>query len=154
MMTIYDYTVKDANGQDKNLADYEGDLLLIVNTATKCGLASQLEGLEDLHQKYQREGFKVLGFPSNSFMQEPEDGKGAAEACALNFGTSFPIFDKVSVNGPKTIPLFSYLKKASGNGLVKWNYTKFLVDRQGNFIKRYAPTTEPADIEADIQDNL
>ena len=143
MMTIYDYTVKDANGQDKNLADYEGDLLLIVNTATKCGLASQLEGLEDLHQKYQREGFKVL-----------EDGKGAAEACALNFGTSFPMFDKVSVNGPKTIPLFSYLKKASGNGLVKWNYTKFLVDRQGNFIKRYAPTTEPADIEADIQDNL
>ena len=73
MMTIYDYTVKDANGQDKNLADYEGDLLLIVNTATKCGLASQLEGLEDLHQKYQREGFKVLGFPSNSFMQEPEE---------------------------------------------------------------------------------
>lgn len=153
-MTIYDYQVKDADGQDKQLADYEGDLLLIVNTATKCGLAPQLEGLESLYQKYQNDGFKVLGFPSNSFMQEPEDGKGAAEACALNFGTTFPMFDKVSVNGQKTAPVFAYLKKASGNGLVKWNYTKFLVDRQGNFIKRYAPTTLPEDIEADIKANL
>lgn len=153
-MTVYDYQVKDTNGQEKQLADYEGDLLLIVNTATKCGLAPQLEGLEALYQKYQVDGFKVLGFPSNSFMQEPEDGKEAAEACALNFGTTFPMFDKVSVNGPKTAPLFSYLKKASGDGLVKWNYTKFLVDRQGNFVKRYAPTTKPEDIEADIQANL
>lgn len=153
-MTIYDYQVKDADGQSISLADYEGDLLLIVNTATKCGLASQLTGLESLYQTYQDEGFKVLGFPSNSFMQEPEDGKGAKEACALNFGTTFPMFDKVAVNGPKTAPLFSYLKKASGDGLVKWNYTKFLVDRQGNFVKRYAPTTPPEDIEADIKANL
>lgn len=153
-MSIYDYSVKDTDGESVAMSQYKGDLLLIVNTATKCGLAPQLEGLETLYQKYQDEGFKVLGFPSNSFMQEPEDGKGAAEACALNFGSSFPMFDKVSVNGPKTAPLFTYLKKESGNGLIKWNYTKFLVNRDGQLVKRFGPTTTPEDIEATIQENL
>ncbi|RPA61018.1 glutathione peroxidase [Aerococcus agrisoli] len=150
-MTVYDYNVKNAAGEPVAMSEFQGDLLLIVNTATKCGLAPQLEGLEALYQKYQDQGFKVLGFPSNSFLQEPEDGKGAAQACAMKFGTSFPMFDKVAVNGPKTDPLFTYLKDASGNGVVKWNYTKFLVDRDGNFVKRFAPTTEPADIEESIQ---
>lgn len=153
-MTVYDYDIQDIEGKTISMTDFEGELLLIVNTATKCGLAPQLEGLEQLHQTYQEQGFKVLGFPSNSFLQEPEDGKGAAEACGLNFGTTFPIFEKVSVNGPKTHPLFNFLKKESGNGVVKWNYTKFLVDRQGNLIKRFAPTTEPADIEATVKEHI
>jgi glutathione peroxidase len=157
-MTIYDYTVKKADGSEQSLRDYEDDVLLIVNTATKCGLAPQFDGLEALYQGYKERGFSVIGFPCNQFAnQEPGTDEEVQEACRLNFGVTFPLMAKIDVNGKNEDPLYTFLKKEQGGFLgsaIKWNFTKFLVDREGNVVKRYDPKTEPGDIATDIEQLL
>jgi glutathione peroxidase len=154
-MTVHDFTVKTASQQDKSLHDFEGEVLLIVNTATKCGLAPQFDGLEALYQQYRDRGFAVLGFPSNQFAnQEPGTDDEVQAACRVNFGVTFPIMAKIDVNGKHEDPLYTFLKQEQGGFLVdaiKWNFTKFLVDREGNVVKRYDPKTEPKEIAADIE---
>jgi len=148
-------TYKTPTGEDKSLGDHKGKVLLIVNTATQCGLTPQFKGLEHLHKEYQAEGLEVIGFPCNQFMgQEPLSNEEMVEQCQVNHGVTFSLTEKVKVNGPGTHPVFKYLKKQLGGTLtsaIKWNFTKFLVDREGRPIKRYAPTTAPKDIESDIQ---
>lgn len=157
-MTVYSYKAKTISGEDKSLADYQGKVLLIVNTATKCGFAPQFDGLQKLYDKYNQEGFEVLGFPSNQFMnQEPGSDEDINSTCKLNYGVTFPMFSKVDVNGKSAHPLFRYLTKEATGLLgdnVKWNFTKFLIDKEGKVVKRYAPKTEPKDIETDIQEVL
>ncbi|WP_079707785.1 glutathione peroxidase [Paraliobacillus ryukyuensis] len=157
-MTVYSYKAKTISGEDKSLADYQGKALLIVNTATKCGFAPQFDGLQKLYDKYNQEGFEVLGFPSNQFMnQEPGSDEDINSTCKLNYGVTFPMFSKVDVNGKSAHPLFRYLTKEAPGLLgdnVKWNFTKFLIDKEGKVVKRYAPKTEPKDIETDIQEVL
>ena len=154
-MSIYQYTVKQANGHGLSMQTYQGDVLLIVNTATKCGLAPQFKELEDLHTRYQATGLRVLGFPCSQFAnQEVADNQEIQSACQLNFGVTFPIMAKIDVNGKNTNPLFQFLKnetKSLFGKELKWNFTKFLVDRQGTVVKRYAPTVSPLKIEQDIQ---
>ncbi|WP_182200708.1 glutathione peroxidase [Paraliobacillus salinarum] len=154
-MTVYNYEVKTISGEDKTLADYQGNVLLIVNTASKCGFTPQYEGLQQLYDKYQQDGFEVLGFPSNQFMnQEPGSDDEISSFCQLNYGVTFPMFSKIDVNGKNAHPLFQFLTKEAPGVLtdqVKWNFTKFLIDKEGNVLKRYAPKTKPEEIEADIQ---
>ena len=154
-MTVHDFTVKTADGGAKSLRDFEGDVLLIVNTATKCGLAPQFDGLEALHQAYKDRGFAVIGFPSNQFAnQEPGTDEEVQQACRMNFGVTFPLMAKIDVNGKNEDPLYTFLKKEQGGFLgdaIKWNFTKFLVDREGNVVKRYDPKKEPAEIAEDIE---
>ncbi|GLO64489.1 MULTISPECIES: glutathione peroxidase [Oceanobacillus] len=154
-MSIYKYQVEKSNGEEISLSQYRDNVLLIVNTATKCGFANQFEGLEELHQKYQDQGLRVLGFPSNQFNeQEPVDDDNMEEACKINFGVTFPLFKKIDVKGPNAAPLFKYLTEEQKGLLgsnVKWNFTKFLVDRNGNVVKRFAPKDKPAKIENDIK---
>lgn len=157
METIYDVTVKSNQGKTVSLAEYKGKVLLIVNTAIKCGLAPQYEELQGLYDQYQDEGFVVLDFPSNQFLQSPESNEETAEHCTQNYGTTFPRFDKVNVNGQEASPLYKHLKEQQG-GLfgkaIKWNFTKFLVDREGKVVERYGPTVTPKEIEDDIQNLL
>ncbi len=157
-MSIYEYTVKTADGGEKSLKDFEGDVLLIVNTATKCGLAPQFDGLEALYQQYKDRGFSVIGFPSNQFAnQEPGTDDEVQEACRLNFGVTFPLMAKIDVNGKNEDPLYTFLKQEQGGFLgdaIKWNFTKFLVDREGNVVKRYDPKKEPSDIAPEIEELL
>lgn len=151
-MDIYSIQFKDLNGNEMTLQDYKGKVLLIVNTASKCGLSSQLNGLENLYREYGPEDFAVLAFPSNQFLnQEPLDGQAIEEFCQFNYDTSFPIFDKIKVNGRETHPLFKLLKDETGGGAVKWNYTKFLVDKNGKVVDRFAPITKPEKLTDDIQ---
>lgn len=153
MQTIYDIKVLDSNENEVSISDYKDKVLLIVNTAIKCGLAPQYEGLQDLYERYEEQGFVVLDFPSNQFLQSPESNEETDEHCTANFGTTFPRFDKVSVNGDDATPLYKHLKEQQGGVLgnaIKWNFTKFLVDRNGKVVERYAPTVQPADIEEDI----
>ncbi len=155
-MTITDFTVKGANGTPASLAAYAGKVLLIVNTASKCGFTPQYEGLEALHRDYAARGFAVLGFPCNQFGgQEPGDAAEIANFCSLTYDVTFPVFAKVDVNGGDADPLFERLKADApgvlGSKAIKWNFTKFLVDREGRVVDRYAPTTKPADIRADIE---
>jgi len=149
--TFYDLEALDIRGNLIQMSEYKGRPLLIVNTATKCGLAPQFEGLENLHQKYKDQGFTVLGFPSNQFAnQEPGDGASISETCSINFGVTFPLFSKISVNGKNTHPIFRYLKRELGGLItddIKWNFTKFLIDKDGNPVKRFAPTTKPEQID-------
>lgn len=154
MESIYDFTVLDAKKQPVRLAEYKGQVLLIVNTATGCGFTPQYEGLESLYRKYREQGFAVLDFPCNQFAgQAPGTEAEIVSFCQLKYDVSFPQFAKIKVNGDEAEPLFKFLK-AQKKGLlgsaIKWNFTKFLVDREGNVLKRYAPTTKPADIEKDI----
>ncbi|MGB4823579.1 MAG: glutathione peroxidase, partial [Leuconostoc mesenteroides] len=132
--------------------------VVIVNTATKCGYAPQFGELEKLYKKYKDKGLVILGFPSNQFKQELETASQAAQACQLTYGVTFPMHQLVAVNGKNTDPLFKYLKENSkgmlGSSTIKWNFTKFLVDKEGNVVKRYAPKTEPKDLEEDIEDVL
>lgn len=154
MTTIYDITVKDANNETVLLSEYEGKVLLIVNTAIKCGLAPQYEELQALYEKYQEQGFYVLDFPSNQFLQSPESAEETNDYCIREYGTTFPRFEKVNVNGAEADPLYKHLKKQQGglfSDAIKWNFTKFLIDRDGKVIKRYAPTVNPKEIEADIK---
>jgi glutathione peroxidase len=154
--TIYSFSAKDIKGQEVSLDDYRGKVLLIVNTASKCGFTPQFEGLQSLHEELGERGFEVLGFPCNQFMnQDPGNDEAISQFCSLNYGVSFPMFAKIEVNGDGTHPLFRFLKREAkglmGSEKVKWNFTKFLVNREGQVVRRYAPTAKPADIRADIE---
>ncbi len=156
MTAITDFTVKDADGSAASLEPYRGKVLLIVNTASKCGFTPQYEGLEALHRDYADRGFEVLGFPCNQFgKQEPGDAAEIANFCTLTYDVTFPVFAKVDVNGSDADPLFERLKADApgvlGSKAIKWNFTKFLVDRNGKVVDRYAPTTKPEDIRKDIE---
>jgi glutathione peroxidase len=153
---IYAIDVKKIDGNTTTMSDYKGKVLLIVNTASKCGLTPQFKGLEKLYEEMNPRGLEVLGFPCNQFLnQDPGDEAQISEFCSLNYGVSFPMFAKVEVNGDNTHPLYKILKKQAkgvmGTENVKWNFTKFLVNREGRVLKRYAPNTEPEKIAADIE---
>jgi glutathione peroxidase len=153
---ITDFTVKAADGSDASLEAYRGKVLLIVNTASKCGFTPQYEGLEALHRDYGDRGFEVLGFPCNQFgAQEPGDAAEIATFCSTTYDVTFPVFAKVDVNGKDAAPLFEALKAEApgllGSKGIKWNFTKFLVDREGRVVDRYAPTTKPEDLRGDIE---
>ena len=152
MATIFDFEAARLDGTPERLDRYRGEVLLVVNTAAKCGLTPQYEGLEALQKRFGDRGFRVLGFPSNSFMQEPGEDAGA---CPLRYGASFPVFAKVAVNGAATHPLFRFLKAARpgllGTQAIKWNFTKFLVDRSGAVVERFAPRVAPAAIAHPIE---
>ncbi|GAB4479704.1 MAG: glutathione peroxidase [Burkholderiaceae bacterium] len=159
MPTVYDFSAKTIDGKSKKLADFKGKVLLIVNTASRCGFTPQYKGLEALHRRFAERGFAVLGFPCNQFgAQEPGPESEIAEFCETNYGVTFPMFAKVDVNGENAHPLFKYLTSAKpgllGSEAIKWNFTKFLVGRDGKVIERYAPTTEPEKIAADIEKAL
>ncbi|MFG6119838.1 glutathione peroxidase [Thalassobacillus sp. B23F22_16] len=155
MSNVHDFSAIMITGEEKSLADFKGKVLLVVNTASKCGFTPQYEGLQELYDKYNEQGFEVLGFPSNQFMnQEPGTEQDIQEFCKVNYGVTFPMFSKVDVKGKDAHPLFQHLvKEAPGmiSDQVKWNFTKFLVDQNGNVVDRYAPQTKPEDIEKDIQ---
>jgi glutathione peroxidase len=155
MTTVFDFTVKMTNGQEKSLKEYEGKPLLIVNTASKCGLTPQFKGLQELYEKYKDQGLEILGFPCDQFNnQEFDNIDETTQFCQLNYGVTFPIFAKVDVNGENTDPLFSFLKEQKKGILsknIKWNFTKFLVDQNGQVVERYAPTTEPLKMENDLE---
>ncbi len=154
-MSVYDFEAESLDGHPVRLSDYAGKVLLIVNTASHCGFTPQYEGLEALHRRFQDQGFAVLGFPCNQFgAQEPGDAAEIATFCSLTYDVSFPMFAKIEVNGPKAHPLYAYLKKEQkgllGSEGVKWNFTKFLVNRSGEVVRRYAPTDKPESIEKAI----
>ncbi|WP_125704555.1 glutathione peroxidase [Lacticaseibacillus daqingensis] len=154
MSTIYDFTVTREDGSTVPMRTYQGHPLLIVNTATKCGLAPQFAALETLYQDYQARGFIVLGFPSAQFHQELANGAEAATACRTTWGVTFPMHALIAVNGPQTAPLFAYLKQAAPGAVgdaIKWNFTKFLVDRTGHVVSRSAPTTDPLTLRPAIE---
>jgi len=157
-MSVHDFDITFINGTKTSLKAYEGQVLLLVNTATKCGLAGQFEDLEMLHQTYQDQGLKVIGFPCNQFMnQEPGSNEEVLEACQLNFGVTFPLTEKIDVNGENTHPVFQYLKSEKKGLLgqdIKWNFTKFLVDKKGAVIKRAAPQVGPRMLIKDIEKAL
>jgi glutathione peroxidase len=152
--TVYDFTVTKPNGEKQSLRDYEGKVLLIVNTASKCGLTPQFEGLQKLYEKYREQGLEILGFPCDQFNKQEFDSiEETMQFCQVNYGVTFPMFAKINVNGKHADPLFVFLKKQQKGILtedIKWNFTKFLVDRRGQVIDRFAPTTEPEKIEANI----
>lgn len=151
---FYDLSVRQPNGYLIDFSQFRNKIVLVVNTATRCGLAPQFKDLENLHQKYKDKNLIVLGFPCNQFLgQEPETNEGVEAYCELNFGVTFPLTEKVEVNGKNTHPVFVYLKKSLGGFFgdsIKWNFTKFLIDQNGKPINRYAPTDKPQKIEKDI----
>jgi glutathione peroxidase len=156
MTAVTDFTVKLPDGAEQAMADYAGQVLLIVNTASRCGFTPQYAGLEALHRKYTDRGFEVIAFPCNQFgEQEPGDAAEIANFCSLNYDVTFPLMGKIDVNGPDAEPLFDYLKKAKsglmGTTSIKWNFTKFLIDREGKPVKRYAPNDTPESLEKDIE---
>ncbi|MCM3127639.1 glutathione peroxidase [Paenibacillus provencensis] len=154
-MSIYQYQVNTLKGQKLSMEEYKGKVLLIVNTASKCGLTPQYKGLQELYDKFNDQSFEILGFPSNQFAeQEPGSNEEIAEFCQMNYGVSFPMFEKIKVNGDEAHPLFKHLKNNApgilGSKTIKWNFTKFLIDQNGNIVKRYSPQTTPDKIGADI----
>ncbi|MDZ4371119.1 MAG: glutathione peroxidase [Phenylobacterium sp.] len=156
MTSIYDFSAETLAGKPVQLSDYRGKVVLIVNTASKCGFTPQYQGLDKLYQRFRDRGLVVLGFPCNQFgAQEPGNASEIASFCSLNFDVQFPMMGKIEVNGPRTHPLYAYLKKAKkgvlGTESVKWNFTKFLVDREGQVRKRYAPNVEPKALESAIE---
>lgn len=156
-MSIYEIKVKKSNGEEYELSEYKGKPMLIVNTATKCGFSNQFDSLEKLYAKYKEEGLVVLGFPSNQFHQEVSNAEEAAQACRMSYGVTFPMHDIVKLNGKDAHPLFNYLTSNSKGFLsdsIKWNFTKFLVDKNGNIVERYAPKDHPETCEKDIQQVL
>lgn len=154
-MGLYDITVLDRSEKEVSLKEYEGKVLLILNTATHCGHTPQYNGLEALYKKYRDQGFEILDFPCNQFAgQAPGTNEEIQSFCTLNFGTSFPRFAKINVNGKNASPLFVYLKEQQKGPLgarIQWNFTKFLIDRQGNVVKRFEPKVEPEALEDDIK---
>jgi glutathione peroxidase len=155
MASIYDFSVEDIHRKERKLDQYKDKVMLIVNVASKCGFTPQYKGLEALYEKLHSRGLEVLGFPCNQFgAQEPGNEAEIAQFCDLNYGVTFPLFAKIDVNGSTAAPLYQYLKKAKpgllGSEAIKWNFTKFLVDRQGKVIERYAPNVEPQAIAGDI----
>jgi glutathione peroxidase len=155
MTTIYDFQARAADGAPVPLSNYRGKVMLIVNTASKCGFTPQYEGLEALYRRHKDQGFSVLGFPCNQFgAQEPGDAAEIANFCSLTYDVTFPVLAKLEVNGPGADPLFTYLKREKrgilGSAGIKWNFTKFLVGRDGSVIGRYAPTTKPDALEGAV----
>lgn len=154
-MDIYNITVKKTQTEEVSMGDYRGKVLLIVNTATGCGFTPQYDGLQKLYEKYNAQGFEILDFPCNQFAnQAPGSDSEINNFCTINFGTTFPRFSKIDVNGQNESPLYRFLKKAKGGMLgsnIKWNFTKFLVDKNGNVVRRYGPTEKPEKLERDIQ---
>ena len=155
-MSVYDFTAKNLAGQDVSLSDFRGQVLLIVNTASKCGFTPQYAGLEELYEKLHPEGLTILGFPCNQFgAQEPGSESEIGTFCQKNYGVSFPMFAKIDVNGADAHPLYQYLKKDRrgllGTEAIKWNFTKFLIGRDGEPVARYAPQTKPEDLEAPVR---
>ena len=153
---VYDFEAKDIGGKDISLAAFKGKVMLIVNTASKCGFTPQFGGLEDLHKSYAGKGLAVLGFPCNQFgSQDPGSDGEIAEFCQMNYGVSFPMMRKIDVNGPAAHPLYKWLAAEApgllGSKAIKWNFTKFLVGKDGRVIKRYAPLDKPADMAQDIE---
>ena len=154
-MKFYDFSAKKINGEEIKMDEYKGKVLLVVNTASKCGLTPQFKGLEELYNEYQKQGFEILGFPCNQFAkQDSGSNEEIHEFCQLNYGVTFNMFEKIDVNGEKAHPLYKYLKSEAKGLLskeIKWNFSKFLIDSNGNVIKRYAPTVAPLKIKADIE---
>ena len=156
MPTLADFSVQSNSGETVDLAEKVGKVVLVINTASKCGFTPQYEGLEALHRKYSEAGLEILAFPCNQFgSQEPGDAEEIAQFCELNYGIGFPLMAKVEVNGENASPLFDWLKNDApgllGSKAIKWNFTKFLVDRQGKVVKRYGPADAPAAIAKDIE---
>jgi glutathione peroxidase len=159
IMSIYDIKVKEIDGKEITLEKYKNKVMLIVNVASKCGFTGQYEGLEKLHETYHGRGLAILGFPCNQFLeQEPGSDKEIKEFCSLTYKVKFDMFSKIDVNGKNAHPLYVYLKKNSngifGTEMIKWNFTKFLVDKNGKILKRYSPSTTPAEIKKDILEAL
>ncbi len=158
MNQFYQFEAKSLQGNPVSMEEFKGKTVLVVNTASKCGLTPQFEGLESLYKKYQDKGLVILGFPCNQFAnQEPGDEKSISEGCMVNYGVTFPMFSKIDVNGDDAHPLYKYLKselKGTFGNKIKWNFTKFLVDKNGNPIKRFAPTTKPEKIERYLENIL
>ena len=155
-MSVYDFSAKTLDGQDASLADYRGQVLLIVNTASKCGFTPQYEGLEALYRAYKDKGFTVLAFPCNQFgAQEPGNAEEIASFCSLTYDVTFPVLAKIDVNGPAAHPLYAYLKHEQkgvlGTEGIKWNFTKFLIGRDGEVVERFAPTTKPEDLKLAVE---
>lgn len=154
-MTLPDFSLIRSNGEPYTFNQYNNHVILIVNTATECGFAKQFDGLENLYQEFKDQKFVVLGFPSNQFnKQEPVSNEEMLETCRVNFGVTFPLNEKINVNGPDASPLFQWLKQEKRgilNSEIKWNFTKFLINREGEVVKRYPPTTEPKSIVKDIE---
>lgn len=158
-MDLYDFTVTASNGSEVDLAQYRGQVVLVVNTASKCGFTPQFAGLEELWQRYREQGLMVLGFPCNQFAsQDPGSNDEIVEFCQVNYGVTFPVMAKIDVNGSDAAPLYQWLTKQApgfmGSKRIKWNFTKFLVGRDGQVIKRYGPNEDPADIAVDIESAL
>src|SRR5688572_5294134 len=156
MSTVHEFEARSLEGRPVSLREYEGKVMLIVNTASKCGFTPQYEGLEAIYKKYRERGLVVLGFPCNQFgEQEPGAADEIGAFCQKNYGVSFPMFDKIDVNGDHAHPLYQWLKKSApgllGSERIKWNFTKFLLDRRGNVVERYAPVTKPQDVAQDIE---
>jgi glutathione peroxidase len=155
-MNVYDFSVSTASGDEQALRKFKGQVLLIVNTASKCGFTPQYKELQELQMRFADKGFSVLAFPCNQFgNQEPGTNEEIQEFCSLTYGVSFPVYAKVEVNGPTTHPLYQYLRQAAKGVLnsesIKWNFTKFLIDRNGDVVQRYAPQTTPTDVAKDIE---
>lgn len=158
MSQFYQFEAKSLQGKPVSMEEYKGKTVLVVNTASKCGLTPQFEGLESMYKKYKDKGLVILGFPCNQFAnQEPGDEKSISEGCMINYGVTFPMFSKIDVNGDDAHPLYKYLKselKGTFGNKIKWNFTKFLVDKNGKPLKRFAPTTKPEKIEKYLDDIL
>lgn len=154
-MSIYDFTVKDKDGNAVSMSNFKNKVLLIVNTATGCGFTPQFDGLQDLYDKYKSEGFEILDFPCNQFgNQAPGSDEEIADFCNSRYGITFPQFSKIEVNGINEEPLYTYLKSQKSGVMgskIKWNFTKFLVDKNGNVVERFAPTKKPEDIDDEIK---
>ena len=157
-MSLYDFSATLNNGKEKKFSGYKGKVLLIVNTASKCGFTPQYKGLQELYARYKKQGFEVLGFPCDQFgHQEPGGDDEIRSFCELNYGVDFPLFSKIEVNGQNAHPIYKFLKSEKGGLLgdsIKWNFTKFLIDKQGNVVDRYAPMTLPEHIARDIEREL
>jgi len=158
MTSLHDFTATAIDGRQVDLSAYDGQVVLVVNTASKCGFTPQYQGLQELYDTYRERGFAVLGFPCDQFAhQEPGTEEEIAAFCERNYGVTFPMFAKIDVNGADAHPLYQWLKKEHGGllgGAIKWNFTKFLLGRDGQVVDRYAPTTEPARISGDIETAL
>jgi glutathione peroxidase len=156
--SFYDFKAKSLGGKEISMEEYKGKTVLVVNTASKCGLTPQFEGLEELYRKYSDKGLVILGFPCNQFAnQEPGDEKSISEGCLVNYGVTFPMFSKIDVNGPDAHPLYKYLKSALPGFLsdrIKWNFTKFLINSEGKPVKRFSPATEPGKIDTYLQSKM
>lgn len=156
MSTVYDFSANSLDGKPVSLRDFAGKVVLVVNTASKCGFTPQYEGLEALYKQYRERGLTVLGFPCNQFgAQEPGTAEEIGSFCEKNYGVSFPLFEKIDVNGAAAHPLYRWLKSNAkgllGSEAIKWNFTKFLIDRNGQVIERFAPTTKPEDLQANVE---